>query len=160
MTASGHAACLLLGSNIEPERNLPRAIELLRREVTVQRSSSVWQTPAVGENGPDFLNMALMITTSLSAAELKEKVIRPLEARLGRIRSTDKNAPRPIDVDIITFDEQVVDSDLFRYAHRAVPVAEILPEILSPTGDSLATIAAEFSKTAPIRMKRDIFIES
>ena len=160
MSQQKHQVCLLLGSNIEPERNLPRVIELLRREVTILRSSSVWQTAAVGENGPDFLNMALLIATPLAAAELKEAILRPLEARLGRMRTQDKYAPRTIDLDIILFDGQVVDADLFLYAHRAVPVSEIQPDIRSTKGDRLEEVAQNLLETSQIRLKPDVFIET
>jgi len=159
MTLPEHQACLLLGSNIEPEKNLPLGVELMLQHVAIVRSSSVWQTPPVGFDGPDFLNLALLITTSMNARELKEKVLRPLEAQLGRVRSTNKNAPRPIDFDIILFDGQLVDPNLFLYAHRAVPVAEILPDVRSPNGDPLKKIADELSKTTPIRLKPDVLIE-
>jgi 2-amino-4-hydroxy-6-hydroxymethyldihydropteridine diphosphokinase len=158
MMALEHQACLLLGSNIEPEQNLPKAIELLRQNVTVLRSSSVWQSPAIGTEGPDFLNLALLVATPMQATQLKEQVLRPLEARLGRVRTADKNSPRPIDLDIILFDGQVLDQDLFHYAHRAVPVGEILPDLYSARGDSIGTVASELMKTTPMRLKTDVFI--
>jgi 2-amino-4-hydroxy-6-hydroxymethyldihydropteridine diphosphokinase len=152
-----HQACLLLGSNIDPEQNLPRAIELLREKVTVIRSSSVWQSPPIGAAGPDFLNLALLISTPMQAGQLKERVLRPLEARLGRVRTADKFAPRTIDLDIILFDETVLDPDLFRYAHRAVPVGEILPELLSERGEHIGIVASELLKSTPMRLKTDVF---
>ncbi len=156
MSSPRHQVCLLLGSNIQPEKNLARGIELLRQKVMVVRSSSVWESPSVGSTGPDFLNMALLVTTSLEAGELKEKVLRPLEAQLGRFRSADKNAPRTIDLDIILFDDRLVDPDLFLYAHRAVPVAEILPGYHSSQGLTLAEVASELARTTPIRLKPDV----
>ncbi len=158
MMVLGHQVCLLLGSNIEPEQNLPRAIELLRETVTVVRSSSVWQSPPIGADGPDFLNLALLVSTSMQADQLKEQVLRPLEARLGRVRTADKYAPRTIDLDIILFDEKVMDPDLFRYAHRAVPVGEILPELRSDRGEPIGMVASVLLKSTPMRLKTDVFI--
>ncbi len=158
MTDLTHQACLLLGSNIEPEKNLPRAVDLLRQQVSLLRTSSVWQTPPVGHPGPDFLNMAVLVTTSLSAKDLKESVLRPLEASLGRVRSADKNAPRTIDLDIILFDGQLMDAGLYTYAHRAVPVAELLPDLRSPQGEPLEKVAARLSKTDSIRLKSGVLI--
>jgi 2-amino-4-hydroxy-6-hydroxymethyldihydropteridine diphosphokinase len=156
---SGHEVCLLLGSNIEPERNLPRAIELLRLQVTMVRSSSVWQTPSIGSPGPDYLNLAMLISTRMEADALKEMVLRPLEARLGRVRTADKYAPRPIDLDIIAFDGQLLDADLFHYAHRAVPVSELLPKLRSPEGIPLEKVAAELARTSPIQQRSGLIFE-
>jgi 2-amino-4-hydroxy-6-hydroxymethyldihydropteridine diphosphokinase len=159
MSPPEHEACLLLGSNIEPERNLLKAIDLLKQQVKLLRSSSAWQTPPIGSEGPDFLNLAIIIATSLSATELKEKVLRPLEAQLGRVRTADKNSPRPIDLDIILFDGQLLDPELFHYAHRAVPVSELLPGFLSPEGEPLLKVAADLSKNTPIRLKPEVIID-
>lgn len=156
---SGHQVCLLMGSNIEPERNLPRAVELLRMQMIILRVSSVWQSPSIGSPGPDYLNLALLISTRLEAEVLKETVLRPLETRLGRVRTVDKYAARPIDLDIITFDGQVLDPEVFHFAHRAVPVAEVLPDLRSPQGVSLETTAAGLAKTSPIRQRSGLIFE-
>ncbi len=148
-----HQVYLLLGSNIQPEENLVRGMDLLRQKVKIVRSSSVWESPPVGSVGPDFLNLAVLISTPLEAVELKEKILRPLESELGRLRSVDKNAPRTIDLDIILYDDRLIDPNLFNYAHRAVPMAELLPELLSPQGSTLAEIASTLAKTTSIRLK-------
>ncbi len=160
MSSPRHQVCLLLGSNIQPEKSLPQAIRLLRQKVNILRSSSVWESAPVGTTGPDFLNLALLVTTSLEAGELKEKVLRPLEAQLGRLRSAEKNAPRTIDLDIILFDDLLVDPNLFLYAHRAVPVAEILPDYRSSQGVTLGEFASELARTTPIRLKSDVLVGS
>ena len=160
MTQPEHQVCLLLGSNIQPEKNLALGMDLLRQKVKIIRSSSVWESPSVGSSGPDFLNVAVMVITQMEVVELKENVLRPLEGQLGRVRSQDKNAPRPIDVDIILFDRRLVDPNLFLYAHRAVPVADLLPDFPSPQGRTLAEIASELAKNTPIRLKPKILIDS
>ena len=160
MTAAEHQACLLLGSNIQPEKNLTLGLDLLRNMVTISRISSVWETPSVGSSGPDFLNLAVLITTPLKASELKAQVLRPLEKQLGRMRSANKNAPRTFDADIILFDDRLLDQNLWRYAHRAVPVAEILPGYLSNQGDTLQNVAAELAKTALIRLRPDVLVDN
>jgi 2-amino-4-hydroxy-6-hydroxymethyldihydropteridine diphosphokinase len=149
-----HKACLLLGSNVQPEKNLNLGLDLLRLKVDVFSWSSIWETPPVGSTGPHYLNMAVLITTLLDAAGLKGKILRPLEAQLGRKRSANKNAPRPIDFDIITFDGRLIDTSLWKYAHRAVPVAEILPDLRSDDGESLTEIASRFIETHPIQKRR------
>jgi 2-amino-4-hydroxy-6-hydroxymethyldihydropteridine diphosphokinase len=145
-------ACLLLGSNIAPERNLPKAIELLALHAQIEDASLVWETPAVGSDGPNFLNAALLVQTDLELRQFKETVIRPVEAYLGRVRSADKYASRPIDIDIVAWDCQVMDPDIWRYAHIAVPVSEVLPcETFSETGEPLAKTAQRLLEETPLQ---------
>jgi 2-amino-4-hydroxy-6-hydroxymethyldihydropteridine diphosphokinase len=160
MTAPEHQACLLLGSNIQPEKNLTLGLNLLRNMVTISRLSSVWETPSVGSSGPDFLNLAMLITTPLNASEFRTQILRPLEKKLGRVRSANKNAPRTFDADIILFDDLLLDRNLWSYAHRAVPVAEILPNYPSDRGDTLQDVAAELAKTALIRLRPDMLVDN
>jgi 2-amino-4-hydroxy-6-hydroxymethyldihydropteridine diphosphokinase len=153
LNAGNHQVCLLLGSNIEPVKNLPAALELLRHQITILKVSSVWQTPPVGTDGPNFLNMAILVETGLPADALKQKVLRPLESSLGRIRSADKNAPRPMDIDIILYDDLLLDPTLFQLAYRAVPVAEIMPHLVSGEGETLQAASTRLAKVASIQLK-------
>ena len=146
MEQEKHQVCLLLGSNIQPEQNIPRAVAHLQRQLLVLHASSLWQSGAIGSSGPDFINGALLVSTPMDANALKEQVIHPLEAQLGRVRTKDKNAPRTIDIDIILFDKVLLDPNLWKYAHRAVSVAELLPDYQSDNG--------EYLKDAALRLAR------
>lgn len=133
-----HKVVIGLGSNISPTENLPQALSLLERSITLVNISSTWKSQPVGTQGPDFLNAAVLALTPLSAEELKNQILRPVEASLGRERTSDPNAPRTIDLDILIFDGEIIDADLWEYAHTCVPVAEILPDYLHPlTGEPL-----------------------
>jgi len=146
--AQRHRACLLLGSNLQPEENLRRAVELLRQYFVVEKVSAAWETPAVGSDGPDFLNAAVVIHTSLDPWQLKERFLRPLEAQLGRVRTADKNAPRTIDIDIVIWDADLLDLDVWKYAYAAVPVAELLPcQQSEETGEYLEQAAARLNRS-------------
>jgi 2-amino-4-hydroxy-6-hydroxymethyldihydropteridine diphosphokinase len=158
MSPGQHRVCLLLGSNIRPERNLPAAVARLEEQLTILRVSSIWETPPVGSGGPDYLNAALLASTTLEADQLKKRVLRPLETRMGRVRSGDKNAPRTIDLDIILFDDRQLDPGLWQHAHRAVPVAEIVPEYESGQGEKLSAAAARLAAATPIRLRPDISV--
>ncbi|MFA7019132.1 MAG: 2-amino-4-hydroxy-6-hydroxymethyldihydropteridine diphosphokinase [Sphaerochaetaceae bacterium] len=156
MNQKEQRVCLLLGSNIEPEVNLFQAVNLLRQQVTVLQTSSVWESKAIGSDGPNFLNAAMLATTTRDAQNLKEQVLRPLEARLGRIRTEDKNAPRTIDIDLILFNQQLLDPCLWGYAHSAVPVAELLPDYQSATGECLKDSAVSLASKTPITLRKDL----
>ena len=158
MKPSTHQACLLLGSNIDPEINLPRAVHLLQEQLKVLQASSIWESASVDCCYPDYLNMALQVSTSLEAEQLKEQVLRPLEARMGRVRTEDKNASRPIDFDVILFDDKVMDPAVWQHAHRAVPVSELFPQLESESGESLNVIASRLAQATPVQLRKDISI--
>lgn len=152
-----HQACLLLGSNIEPEVNLQKTVRYLREHFFVENVSAVWETSAVGSDGPNFLNLAIVLKTDLSIEQMKEKVLRPYEAQLGRVRTSDKNAPRPIDIDIVAWDARVLDAAVWQYAHAAVPVAELMPCYQSDeTGETLEKIAARLVFSSVIRDRPEV----
>lgn len=139
-----HTIYLLIGSNIQPQINIAAALELLREKQPIVECSGIWQTTAYGSKGPDFLNIVVMIESDLDQDALKEQIIRPIESQLKRKRTANKNAPRTIDVDIIIYDEQVIDWGLWNKFFIAVPVAELLPQLKDPdTGKSLHEIAQE-----------------
>jgi 2-amino-4-hydroxy-6-hydroxymethyldihydropteridine diphosphokinase len=141
-----HRAFLSLGSNIEAESNLPKAIELLREVGKVVAVSSVWESKSVGFDGPNFLNACVLFFTPLQPVELKEKIIRPIEAKLGRIRGEEKNAPRPIDIDILLFDNHPLNTEFWDYAFVIVPLAELIPDFVHPvSGEKLFRVAGQVS---------------
>lgn len=137
-----HEAFLSLGSNIEPEQNLPEALRLLSASGKITAVSSVWQSQAVGSHGPDFLNACLLFLTPLSAEDLIQQVLRPAEYALGRRRGPDRNAPRTIDIDLILFDEEPYGEDFWSAPFVIVPLAELLPDYPHPRRyESLETVA-------------------
>lgn len=141
--ANQHIAYIGLGSNIEPVVNLRRAVAALRARGDVLAVSSVWKSPAIGSAGLDFLNAAAKFATSLSAEELKSEVLRPIEKELGRVRGPDRFAPRTIDLDILIFDDEGLDAEIWVYAHLAMPLSEILADYRhAQTGEGLSEVAA------------------
>jgi 2-amino-4-hydroxy-6-hydroxymethyldihydropteridine diphosphokinase len=153
-----HQVCLLLGSNIEPEKNIPKAIILLQERLTILQVSSVWETASVDCCYPDYLNLAALVSTSLDAKQLKRQVLRPMEVQMGRIRTEDKNASRPIDFDIILFDGELKDPNLWQHVHRAMPVTELFSDILSDEGVSLKEVARILAQSTPIQIRKEISI--
>jgi 2-amino-4-hydroxy-6-hydroxymethyldihydropteridine diphosphokinase len=164
-----HHAYLSLGSNIEPEKNLPAAVRGLGRFGRVQRVSSVWQSPPLGATGqPDYLNAALLLDTPLSAECLKKEGIAVVEALLGRVRGGNRFAPRTIDIDIMLFDSEqllvggrtIPDREALERPFVAIPLAEIDPGYIHPvTGESLGEIAARFDPISwGLRLRPDVIL--
>jgi 2-amino-4-hydroxy-6-hydroxymethyldihydropteridine diphosphokinase len=148
-----HQAYLSLGSNIQPEMNLPKAIDLLLEYGEVHRVSSAWESEAVGSEGPNFLNACVLFITPLLYPELKEQVIHPIEAKLGRKRSADKYAPRTIDIDIVLFDDQSCNDKFWKQAFVVVPFAEIYPNYQSP-------LAQESIVETASRLRQKVWMET
>ena len=95
-----YTVIIALGSNLGDRRLfLRRAIEELRRVISVVRVSSIIETDPVDAPPPKFLNMVVVGHTALSPEELLETLL-DIEKRLGRVR-TRRNAPRVIDLDLI-----------------------------------------------------------
>jgi 2-amino-4-hydroxy-6-hydroxymethyldihydropteridine diphosphokinase len=151
-----HRAYLSIGSNIEPEAHLPQAIQLLKAYGEVKAISSAWETRAVGSNGPNFLNACVLFLTRLQPYELKEHIIRPIEAKLGRVRYADKNAPRPIDLDIVLFDDKPLNTDFWEYAFVIVPLAELIPDFVYPVRKETLSRVAEQLEAETWIVKRDL----
>ncbi|MCA9052291.1 MAG: 2-amino-4-hydroxy-6-hydroxymethyldihydropteridine diphosphokinase [Planctomycetaceae bacterium] len=167
-------AYVSLGSNIQPELYLPRAVSELQTCGRVIAVSRVWQSAAIGgSNQPDFCNAAVFLETDLTAMELTELdgVLRRIEDRLGRVRiAGDRNAARTIDLDLSLFNHDagcfgrktLPDPDVFGRACVAVPLAElpgaVLPVPLNrPSGPStLQEVAAELLRRQPLSARPDI----
>jgi 2-amino-4-hydroxy-6-hydroxymethyldihydropteridine diphosphokinase len=153
---------IILGSNINKERNLPEAVRRLGGLCRVVAVSSVYETLPVGlPDQPNFLNAAVRIETELAAGQVKESILGQIEKQLGRRRTADKNAPRTIDADLVLFNDEVFDyvydgrrrhipdPDLLKFPHVATPVAELAPEMLHPeTVEPLSAIAQRLLATA------------
>lgn len=159
MDSPNHTAYLSLGSNINPIENLRKAVALLNVMGQVTKISSVWETEPVGSKGPNFLNTALVYKTSYSQETLKKLVLHRIEDQLGRVRSADKNAPRPIDLDIVIFDGKVIDAELWSRIYIARPIAEIIPELVNPaTGLSLKDTADQLHCHACAILRPEIYL--
>lgn len=159
MTSNNLATVYIsLGSNIDPESNLKRAVELISQRCTLLAVSHAYRTPPQGfTDQADFLNLAVKIATDLGAITLKHSVLDWIERELKRVRDpNNKNAPRTIDLDISLWNDSILeygdkpwrvpDKDILRFAHVALPLAEIAPDYLHPTEKiTLSEIAARFT---------------
>lgn len=148
-----HPVLITLGSNIDRERNLPQAVALLRRQphLHLRAVSPIYESMPIGGEAqqPAYFNAAVLIETYLEPAALKE-TLRTIEAALGRARSTNKYAPRTIDLDIAFYDQYIFDLDgrhipdpeVVRFPHLALPLADLAPGWLHPeAGLTLEEIA-------------------
>ena len=157
-------AYLSLGSNLEPEKHLRAALDELRNrfgEITV---SPVYRCPAVGFDGPDFLNLAVGLDTELDPASLNEW-LHALEDRHGRRRDVARFSNRTLDVDIVLFDDLVLRGPghlalprpELKHAFVLRPLADIAPQIVHPLrGKTLAQLWAEHPADESLRRVDDL----
>ena len=133
-------AYLSLGSNVgDREANLHEAIQRLGSLGRVVAVSSFYETEPVEVTAQDwFLNCALLLETGKMPGALLKSVL-DVEQAMGRRRVQDKG-PRNIDIDILLFDDSVVDSKGLTIPHPAMhhrrfvlePLAEVAPDVRHP----------------------------
>lgn len=106
--------CIIgIGSNINPEDNIKNSLTILEREVQVKGVSSWVKTTPIGiTDQDDFVNSAVKICTTMTKEELVH-YLKKLEDRLGRDRTLPKFGPRVIDLDIIVWNNEIVDNDYY-----------------------------------------------
>lgn len=150
-----NTAFLLVGSNIDPVQNTQKAMTMLGSMVQIEKTSRTWEIPSIGSPGPNFINFAVQITTSLTRSELKD-VISGIEQSLKRARSEDKNAPRTIDIDIILFNDELLDPKIWSRPYAALPMAGLVPDLIQPdTGLRLREIALEIEHSGIVKLFND-----
>ena len=114
-----HQVILSLGSNQGNRlENIERCIQQIQNEIgTVIRVSKLYETPAWGFESEKFYNCALVMHTAKAANQILEEVL-ALETKLGRVRTeTEGYQSRIIDIDVIAFDEEIIDSEKLKVPH-------------------------------------------
>ena len=158
-----------LGTNLGQRRlNLQRAVAGLERVMTVTAVSPLYETEAWGvTDQPDFLNLCVAGITALSPHDLLH-FAKELETNIGRLPSR-RWGPRLIDIDILFYDQQVLQDEGLTIPHAALaerafvlaPLADIAPGLLHPRlGKTVAELLTAVDQTSVRRLPEPLFPES
>lgn len=148
-------AYVSVGSNVEPEQHIRRGLALLREYYGDLKLSPVYRTRAVGFEGEDFLNLALSFETRDDVQQVADR-LDDIENQCGRVRSEARFGPRTLDLDLLLFDDLVIDrprlklprDEILKYAFVLRPLSELAPDLAMPTANaSLASLWAAHRAT-------------
>ena len=128
-----------LGSNIERERYITAGLDALDGLFGALQLSPVYDCPAMGFEGRPFLNLVAGIDTEFSPAELA-RTLRHVETEHGRPANAQRNSPRQLDIDILTYDDLtgVIDgvelprAEILYHAFVLRPLADLVPDECHP----------------------------
>jgi 2-amino-4-hydroxy-6-hydroxymethyldihydropteridine diphosphokinase len=151
-----------LGSNVgDKERNIRKAIELIDQECTVLKKSKLYKTDPVGYMEQDwFLNRVIEVETSRKPKELL-RFLKSIEKKLGR-QKTVKNGPRTIDIDILLYDDILLDSESLTIPHPRLhkrlfvlgPLSDMCPDCIHP---KLKMTVSEIRKNLKSKDKVEVY---
>jgi 2-amino-4-hydroxy-6-hydroxymethyldihydropteridine diphosphokinase len=134
-------AFVSLGSNLDADRNIRKALGMLALQTRLLRLSTVYATEPLGRpEQPTYLNCVAEVMTPAAPEVLKNSVLAYIEKELGRIRTEDKYAPRTIDLDLIAYGQVQLhspglllpDPQIQSRPFLAVPLAELAPDLILP----------------------------
>ena len=155
-------AYIALGSNLaSPLAQVQAAIHALGEipHSRVVNVSSFYRTPPLGpQDQPDYLNAAVALETTLSPEALLDHTQR-IELQQGRVRKAERWGPRTLDLDIMLFGHEIINTDRLTVPHYDMknrgfmlwPLFEVAPDLTFPDGISLKAVLDTLNAERPAR---------
>ena len=146
-----------LGSNLDsPSQQLIQAIHAIAKlpQVNISALSSFYGSRPMGpQDQPDYINAVLALTTELSALELLD-ALQKIELDAGRVRKDERWGARVLDLDILLFGQEIINSERLIVPHYGLkerefvllPLAEIAPELSLPSGENITILATNIAR--------------
>lgn len=131
-----------VGSNIDREAHLCIGLDNLEAEFGLRGVSSVYESAALGFDGPAFYNLAVELEVDIALGPLA-RFLRQMEYRMGRPRDASRFSSRTLDLDILCFGDShgMVDgialprAEILENAYVLAPLAELAPAVILPGGE-------------------------
>ena len=155
-------AYIALGSNLaSPLEQVNAAVQALGAipQSRIVAASSFYRTPPLGpQDQPDYLNATVVLETALDAEALLDNTQR-IELQQGRVRKAERWGPRTLDLDIMLFGNEVINTDRLTVPHYDMknrgfmlwPLFEVAPDLIFPDGSSLKSILDDLGAEKPAR---------
>lgn len=143
-----------IGSNIEAEQHLRKAIADLQTHYGELHLSSVYESESVGFHGDNFLNMVVGLDTDDDVHSVVQ-TLRQIEDRHGRVRTGPRFSARTLDLDLLLYDDLVLKENGLELprdeiTHNAFvlwPLAELAPQLVHPVArQTMASLWQAFDK--------------
>lgn len=153
-------AYIAIGSNLaSPLEQVNAAVQALGEipQSKIVAVSSFYRTPPLGpQDQPDYLNAAVVLETALDAETLLDNTQR-IELQQGRVRKAERWGPRTLDLDIMLFGNEVINTPRLTVPHYDMqnrgfmlwPLFEIAPELRFPDGPALRDVLANLGAEKP-----------
>ncbi len=150
-------AYIAVGSNLaDPVSQAKLAIEALKtlpESEFIQTSELYSSTPMGPQNQPDYINAVVAIKTSLTPSQLLD-CTQAIEQEQGRVRKDERWGPRTLDLDIILYGNEVINSERLTIPHYGMkerefvlyPLAEIAPSLQLPDGTEVSTLLKQIDR--------------
>ena len=144
-----------IGSNIDKDKNILASLHALEHHFGELTVSSIYESDSVGFTGDTFYNLVVGFNSELSVKEVA-KQLRQIELDNGRTRNSQKFSPRTLDLDLILYDDLIINDgrlqiprdEIELYAFVLEPLAEIAPALKHPISHiSYAELWEKFDKT-------------
>jgi len=157
------ALCYIsIGSNINRERNVVSALDALQQEFGSLLNSSLYESVSVGFDGEAFFNLVTAFNSEESIVDITLR-LKKIEADHGRVRGKEKFSSRSLDLDLLLYDQAVMQTqavtlphaDILVYAFVLEPLAEIAAELEHPVEQrKYADLWKDFAVNAGVQQRK------